>query len=83
MKNFRPPDQLLLPWSPKVTISMERAAEILDVSKQTIGRMIEDGTLLAYKVRPDKVNSPWRVNYESLMAHIEKMHQASGLVRRF
>jgi excisionase family DNA binding protein len=83
MSGLRPPDQLLLPWSPRYTISMQRAAEILDVSKQTIGRMIEEGELKAYKARPDKSNSAWRVSYDSLLAHIEKIHTQNGLEKRF
>jgi excisionase family DNA binding protein len=79
---FRPSDQLLLPWSPRYTISTARTAEILDVSVQTVTRMIEDGTLKAYKMR-DKRNSPWRINYESLLAYIEDMHQRNGLDQRF
>jgi excisionase family DNA binding protein len=79
---FRHPDQLLLPWSPRYSISTARAAEILDVSIQTVTRMIEDGTLKAYKVR-DKLNSPWRINYDSLMAHIESIHKSNGLDQRF
>jgi excisionase family DNA binding protein len=81
--NFRPSDQLLMPWSPRYSISTARAAEILDVSIQTVCRMIEDGTLKAYQVRPDKRNSPYRINYDSLVAHIEAIHQKNGLESRF
>jgi excisionase family DNA binding protein len=80
--SFRSPDQLLLPWSPRYTISSSRAAEILDVSVMTVTRMIEDGTLKAYKVR-NKPNSPWHINYDSLVAHIESIHQRNGLEQRF
>lgn len=83
MSVLRPADQLLLPWSPRYTISSARAAEILDVSPQTVFRMIEDGTLKAYKVRPDKANSPWRVSYDSLMKYIEEVHSRNGLEKRF
>jgi hypothetical protein len=80
---FRIPEQLLLPWSPRNTISARRAAEMLDVSIDSICRMIEGGTLMAYKVRPDKANSPWRINYDSLVAHLERIHKEHGLERRF
>ncbi len=80
---FRPPDSKLLPWDDKCSISTARAAEILDVSIQTVCRMIEDGTLKAYQVRPDKRNSPYRISYDSLMAHIETVHQKNGLDQRF
>lgn len=79
---FRHPDQLLLPWSPRYSISTARAADILGVSIQTVTRMIEEGTLRAYKAR-NKVNSPWRINYDSLMAHIEDIHKRYGLDQRF
>jgi excisionase family DNA binding protein len=80
---FRVPEQLLLPWSPKATISASHAAELLDVSIQTVCRMIEDGSLKAYKVRPDKLNGPWRVNYDSVVAHVERIHKENGLEKRF
>lgn len=79
--NFRTPDQLLLPWSPSHTISTARAAEMLDVSIQTIHRMIEAGELKAYKVRPG--TSPWRVSYDSVLKRVESIHQSNGLEKRF
>jgi len=81
--SFRVPDQLLLPWHPRRTISAARAAEILDVSINTICRMIEDGTLQAYKIRPDKWNSPWRINYDSLMKYVDTLHERNGLDKRY
>ena len=80
---FRIPEQLLLPWSPQHTISVAHTAELLDVSIHTVIRMIEDGTLKAYKMRPNKATSPWRVNYDSVVAHIEKIHEDNGLEKRF
>lgn len=79
---FRVPDQLLLPWSPRYTIATARVAEMLDCSIQTVTRLIEDGTLKAYKVR-NKPNSPWRINYDSVVAYIEEMHTRNGLEQRF
>jgi excisionase family DNA binding protein len=80
---FRIPDQLLLPWSPRYTISVAHAAKMLDCSMDTVCRMIEDGTLQAYKMRPNKPNSPWRVNYDSVISHVEKLHEKNGLEKRF
>jgi excisionase family DNA binding protein len=80
---FRIPEQLLLPWSPRSTISVKRAAEMLDVSHDTICDMLQDGTLKGYKVRPNIANSHWRVNYDSVVAHIEKLHEENGLEKRF
>lgn len=81
-RRFRPPEQLLLPWSPQHTISVAHAAEILDVSIHTVIRLIEDGSIKAYKKR-NKQTSPWCVNYDSLLAHIEWMHESNGLEKRF
>lgn len=83
MRPFRVPEQLLLPWSPQQTISTAHAAEMLGVGHMTITRMIEDGTLSAYKVRPDKSHSPWRVSYDSVIAHVERIHRENGLEKRF
>lgn len=80
---FRVPEQLLLPWSPRHTISSAHAAKLLDVSPDTIFDMIEDGTLKAYKMRPDKPNSPWKINYDSVLAHLERIHRENGLEKRF
>ena len=80
---FRVPDQLLLPWSPKYTISVARAAEILDASRDTVERMIEDGTLKAYKVRKNSPTSPWRISYDSLLEYVDEMHKTNGLEKRF
>jgi excisionase family DNA binding protein len=82
-RRFRPPEQLLLPWSPKNTISVGHAAEMLDVNEDVVYKMIEAGELKAYKVRPDRAKSHWRVNYDSVIEHIQKMHQANGLETRF
>ena len=84
---FRVPEQLLLPWSPRTTVSTQHAAELLDVSVATVCRMCEAGELQAYKVRSEKRSrkstSPWRINYDSLVAHIEKIHKEHGLETRF
>ena len=80
---FRVPEQLLLPWSPRATISASHAARLLDVSVDTIWRMLEDGTIKGYKVRPNKPKSPWRVNYDSVVAHVEQLHKVNGLEKRF
>jgi excisionase family DNA binding protein len=80
---FRVPEQLLLPWSPRATVSTQHAAKLLDVSIRTIMRMCESGELAAYKVRKGKTSSPWRINYDSLVAHIERIHKEHGLETRF
>ena len=80
---FRVPEQLLLPWSPQATISPQHAARLLDVSVDTVWRMLEAGEIKGYKVRPDKPQSLWRVNYDSVVAHIERIHEQAGLEKRF
>lgn len=80
---FRFPEQLLLPWSPQATVSTAHAARLLDVSERTVMRMCESGELQAYKVRSKKSSSPWRINYDSLIAHLEKIHRENGLETRF
>ncbi len=80
--SFRLPEQLLLPWSPRYSVSTSHAARMLDVSIQTIIRMIEDGTIKAYRIR-DIAGSPWRINYDSLVAYIDSIHTRNGLDRRF
>jgi excisionase family DNA binding protein len=79
---FRVPEQLLLPWSPRATVSAQHAAKLLDVSVWTVGRMCQSGELRGYKVR-EKRNSPWRVNYDSLVELVEKIHKDHGLETRF
>ncbi len=79
---FRIPDQLLLPWSPQRTVSAARAAEMLQVSADTILRMVESGELSGYQVR--KVpRSPYRVYYDSVVKVAERIHQDAGVEKRF
>jgi excisionase family DNA binding protein len=64
--------QLLFPWSPRYTVSARTAADMLKVSINTVCRMIADGSLDAEKCNPDKENSPWRVNLDSVEKHIKQ-----------
>jgi excisionase family DNA binding protein len=64
--------QLLFPWSPRYTVSTKSAASLLKVSVKTVCRMIADGALDAEKCCPDKINSPWRVNLESVEKHLKQ-----------
>ncbi len=75
--------QLLFAWSPRFTVSAEFAADRLDVSLNTVCRMIDRGELVAEKMNPEKTNSPWRVNYDSLVERLEKLRRSDGLERRF
>jgi len=75
--------QLLFSWSPRYTVSAEYAARVLDVSVPTVCRMIAGNELEAEKMNPTKTNSPWRVNYDSVVKIAEKIYQQSGVERRF
>lgn len=74
-RDLRLRDQLLLPWSPGRSISTARAADILDVSQTTVRAMIEDGTLMGYKIRPNRKNSPYRVFRDSLIKHLRSIRR--------
>jgi excisionase family DNA binding protein len=77
---FRIPEQLLLPWSPQKTISVQRVAEMLDCSHDTVARMIEEGALTAYRLRE---RSPWRVYYDSVLDYLDRVHSVAGLDPRY
>lgn len=80
---FRDRRQLLFPWSPRFTISAFEAARLLNVSHDTICRMITDGSIEAEKMNPEKPKSYFRVNYDSVVAHVEKLHTRNRLAKRF
>jgi excisionase family DNA binding protein len=80
---FRVPEDLLLPWKNRQTVSAKRVAHMLDVSVRTVYRMVESGELAAYKVREGKTSSPLRIHYDSVLAHLERIHQVNGLEKRF
>jgi excisionase family DNA binding protein len=80
---FRVPEDRLLPWKSRQTVSASRVAAMLDVSVRTVHRMVESGELLAYKVREGKRSSPLRISYDSVLAHLERIHQVNGLDKRF
>ena len=73
VREFRARDQLLLPWSPGRSISVAKAAELLGCGHTMILEMIESGELKAYKLRPDRKNSPWRIYKDSLELHMGKV----------
>ena len=53
-------------------MSMENAADLLGVSRDTIHQMIETGELKGCKLRHRK-KSPWMIDGESLLAHVERV----------
>jgi excisionase family DNA binding protein len=78
--NFRVPEQLLLPWHPRKSVSVSHVAEMLDCSHDTVIRMIESGELKAYQLRR---LSPWRIFYESVIEYVERVHRDAGVEPRF
>jgi excisionase family DNA binding protein len=80
---FRSPEQFLLPWAPQQTISVERAADILHCSTRTVTRLIELRDIEAYQLRPGVAGSAWRINYDSLLRYLGKIHQEAGVAPRF
>ena len=80
---LRVPDGLLLPWDERKTISAARAADMLDCGRMTILRLIERGDILAYQLRPGVAGSPYRINYDSVLKYLEKIHDEAGLQPRF
>ncbi|MFQ6044477.1 MAG: helix-turn-helix domain-containing protein [Candidatus Poribacteria bacterium] len=57
-------------------ISTKKTAEMLEVSVQTICKMIKDGRLRATKLRNAK--SPWRINKESVMKYLKQATLVEG-----
>jgi excisionase family DNA binding protein len=80
---FRISDRLVLPWDEKKTISAARAADMLNCGRMTVLRLIERGDVLAYQLRPGVAGSPWRINYDSVLKYLAKIHDEAGLEPRF
>jgi excisionase family DNA binding protein len=80
---FRIPEQLLLPWSPKHTISVARAAELLKCSEDTVLRMIKSDELKGYQLRKKRKGSPFRVYYDSVVRLAEDIHDDVNMEKRF
>jgi len=76
---FRVPDDQLLPWPPRESISVPRAAKILGCGQKTVHHLIEEGAIRAYKIRPDKPRSRYRIQYSSVVAYIKEIRRKSLL----
>jgi len=81
-EGFRIPEELLLPWPARETISVEHAAQMLECGGNLVRKLIEEGKIQGYKMR-DRQGSPWRVRYSSVLAYIEEIHDLHGLEKRF
>ena len=77
--NFRVPDAQLLPWPPRESISVPRAAKILGCSGKTVRNLIEEGAIRAYKIRPDRPASRYRIQYGSVVAYIKEIRKKNLL----
>jgi excisionase family DNA binding protein len=55
---------------PDALISVEQAAEILTMTKQTVRRRISDGSLPAYRIAGQPTIRVWRSDVEALLQPI-------------
>jgi len=53
-----------------------QAASLLNTSRDTVLRLIQDGSLVAYQLRP---LSPYKVRLESVLAYRDKVRSRHGL----
>jgi excisionase family DNA binding protein len=77
--SFRVPDDQLLPWPPRESITVPRAARILGCSQKTVHILIYEGAIRAYKIRPNVRTSHYRIQYESVIAYIEQIRRKALL----
>ena len=76
--SYRNPRQMVLPF----TRSVQSVAADLHTSESTVIRLIEDGTLTAYKLR-NKNGSPHRITRDSVISYIEYLCKENGLDQHF
>jgi hypothetical protein len=76
---FRVPDDQLLPWPPRESISVARAGRILGCTPKIVRNLIEEGAIRAYKIRPNLPKSHYRIQYGSVIAYIEQIRRQSLL----
>lgn len=55
-----------------VIYSLNQVSKILQISSRDVNRLIKQGYLKAFKLRPDKKRSPWRIRKEDLEYYISK-----------
>jgi hypothetical protein len=76
---FRLPDDALLPWPMRETISVSRAAKIMGCGVNIVIELIQEGQILAYKLRPHRKSCHWRVHYPSVVAYCNKIRRVNRL----
>jgi excisionase family DNA binding protein len=65
-------DQMLLPFPSSQTISVSRAARLIECSTKTVHRLIERGFLWAYQLQ----DGGWyRVSYDSVVQYIQMIRK--------
>lgn len=80
---FRVREQLLLPFNFNKTVSVTFVADnMLHCSKHLVLKLIAEGKIDAYRLR-EGLTTPYRVNYESVLAYIDSIHKNAGLDKRF
>ena len=80
---FRIPEELLLPFSARETVSVKTVSRMLGCSHFVVKKLIEEGRIKAYKIRPHSPTSAWRIHYDSVIAYLEEVHRKSGLEKKF
>ena len=78
-REFRIRNQYMLPWSPSASVSSSRAAEMIGTSQTTIRKLIEEGSIRGYKLRPHKKTSEYRISVESIAAYMRKVAEEFDL----
>jgi excisionase family DNA binding protein len=65
------PRQLPLRFTNSPTISVSRAARIIKCSPQTVRRLIEEGSLHAYRFT---MIGWWNIYFDSVVAYLDRLH---------
>jgi excisionase family DNA binding protein len=80
---FRIQEDLLLPFSPRETVSVDAVCRMLSCGRFAVRKLIEEGKIEAYKIRPHSRTCAYRINYNSVVRYLEEVHRESGLEKRF
>jgi excisionase family DNA binding protein len=71
-------DEQLLPFPLKDTITFAEVQRMLDCTKETVMRLIEEGRLSAYQVYIGMRGSPWRIQRSSFARYLESLKQPAA-----
>jgi hypothetical protein len=70
----RPPDEAILPFPARETISTQDVMDHLGVSQGTVRKLFDPGELIAYQLIVES-NSPWRIWRPSFVRYIESLRR--------